>query len=512
VRIADPLPPEVLAHQARSMLELAAENAPADRSPHRAWDFTYTESGIHRLRSERHNLEGWLEAAAARPGLLEFWYRESAEPLQPNGRFTWRVTRDDPPAEIPGSSTVVLDVRGRLQSLLTVPPADASAPPAADAEPDWAPYFDAAGLSIEDFTPADPPVAPPIHVDRVVAWTGTYPEQRDLRMRVEAGARAGRVVFWRARPLARGSDESRFDSLPSIAFIAFAAMWIGAGFLARRHFKSGSGDRQGALRLGAFVATTAFIGPLLLAHHTAGAGEFLLVFAALAQGTMFGAIAWLLYMGLEPYARRTAPRWFVSWTRLLEGRWTDPMVGRDLLCGLAAAALLNGLLAAGTRVWLARSEGFLDWAYPHGMAPLRGTLATFANMLHPVALLVPFGIMAVMVASRALIRHHGLAIAAAAALVAGFDLLFNGPDLGGLMAVALLLTVGARWGLLALVAVAFFILSMGLVPVSADPAVWWTPASLPGWGATVVLAIYGYRIATAGPKEGMRRALKDSPS
>jgi hypothetical protein len=281
-------------------------------------------------------------------------------------------------------------------------------------------------------------------------------------------------------------------------------MWIGAGILAHRHFKSGSGDRRGALRLGALVATAAFVGPLLMAHHTAAPEEFLLVFAALAQGTMFGAIAWLLYMGLEPYARRTAPRWFVSWTRLLEGRFKDPMVGRDLLCGLAAAAALNGVVSLGTRVLLQRSQMPLDWSYPHGMAPLRGALATLANVLHPVTLLLPFGVMAVLVASRALVRNERLAIAVATVAVAGFDLLVNGVDPKGLLLVGTVVAVGVRWGLLGLVAVTFFVLNMALVPVSANPSAWWAVSSWLGWGATLALAVYGYWMAVARPKAPAR--------
>jgi hypothetical protein len=45
------------------------------------------------------------------------------------------------------------------------------------------------------------------------------------------------------------------------------------------------------------------------------------------------------------------------------------------------------------------------------------------------------------------------------------------------------------------VAVTFFVLNTGLVPVSADPSMWWAGSSWLGWGATVALAIFGYRVA-----------------
>ena len=416
------------------------------------------------------------------------------------------MTLDDPPAVEPGTATVTLDVQGRLRSLLVVPalPANADAntkaPPRTTppSEPDWAPYFEAAGLSMDAFAPATPSQPPPIYADRLAAWTGTFPGQDAPPLRIEAAARNGQVVSWGLRERTIVLGARALDGLPPIAFVAFALMWIGAGILARRHLVSGSGDRRGAMRLGAFVATVAFIGPLLQAHHTAAmADEFPVVFAALSQGTMFGGIAWLLYMGLEPYARRVAPRWVVSWTRLLEGRWKDPMVGRDVLSGLAAAAGIHGLVSLVNRLLLASAAGPIDWSYPHGMAPLRGMLATLANLFHPVTLLVPFGIMSVLILSRAVIKRPWPAIAAAAVFVAGFDMLMNGLDPRSLVPTLVVVAVGARWGLLALVAVAVYLINMSLVPVSADPAVWWTQASWVGWGAAVALALYGFRTATA---------------
>ena len=44
---------------------------------------------------------------------------------------------------------------------------------------------------------------------------------------------------------------------------------------------------------------------------------------------------WLLYIALEPYARRRWPLMLVSWKRLISGDVHDPLVGRDLLLGVA---------------------------------------------------------------------------------------------------------------------------------------------------------------------------------
>jgi serine/threonine-protein kinase len=49
-------------------------------------------------------------------------------------------------------------------------------------------------------------------------------------------------------------------------------------------------------------------------------------------------------MALEPYVRRVWPETVISWSRLLAGKWMDPLVGRDVLAG-AAVGLMTTLLS-----------------------------------------------------------------------------------------------------------------------------------------------------------------------
>jgi hypothetical protein len=71
------------------------------------------------------------------------------------------------------------------------------------------------------------------------------------------------------------------------------------------------------------------------------------LFTHAAGGALFGGAAvWILYVALEPYVRRRWPEALVSWSRLLSGRFRDPLIGRDLLVAAVAAAvttLLFGL-------------------------------------------------------------------------------------------------------------------------------------------------------------------------
>ena len=56
---------------------------------------------------------------------------------------------------------------------------------------------------------------------------------------------------------------------------------------------------------------------------------------ALGWSCFYFVTVWLYYIALEPYVRRFWPQMIVSWVRLFDGRWKDPLVGRDVLIGCA---------------------------------------------------------------------------------------------------------------------------------------------------------------------------------
>ena len=62
------------------------------------------------------------------------------------------------------------------------------------------------------------------------------------------------------------------------------------------------------------------------------------------------SIAWLAYLGIEPWIRRHWPASLISWSRLLAGSFRDPLVGRDVLLGAAfgvGGAIYPGLIEYG---------------------------------------------------------------------------------------------------------------------------------------------------------------------
>ena len=52
---------------------------------------------------------------------------------------------------------------------------------------------------------------------------------------------------------------------------------------------------------------------------------------------------YLVYLAIEPFVRRSWPTMLVGWSRALAGRLPDPVIGRDLLIGVASGLLLTVL-------------------------------------------------------------------------------------------------------------------------------------------------------------------------
>lgn len=69
-------------------------------------------------------------------------------------------------------------------------------------------------------------------------------------------------------------------------------------------------------------------------------------FGAIGRALFDGGLIWLTYLGLEPYIRRFSPDSLIGWTRLLNGRWRDPLVASDVLVGICAGLGMTLLYAS----------------------------------------------------------------------------------------------------------------------------------------------------------------------
>jgi predicted Ser/Thr protein kinase len=344
--------PEALADRARELLgRLGHAEKPVDR----AWGYWKDARLLARLSHEPP--AGLVEAAlAGRAPVVQFWYREGSEHLVP--RIGDRVYWNDPMFEAPGARRMNMTTDGRLVFLQAVPPARTATPLAT--ETDWSALLAAADLKAADLVPTSPTATPPDFADTRVAWL-TRASPRGMRLRVEAAALGGVPVFFRlapdlpaavaAPPAAATARRNFFNLLLATLFtsVLAAALW-----LARRNLTAARADRKGASRVAAVVLAVQLVNWTASASHAPDLEEFGLFFRAVAWMLFTTSVVWVLYIALEPLLRRRSPASLVSWTRLLAGRASDPLVGRDFLLGslLGAAILTVELLSF---VWLWKS-------------------------------------------------------------------------------------------------------------------------------------------------------------
>ncbi len=232
---------------------------------------------------------------------------------------------------------ITLDLTGRLRGFSAIPPQlDTSAAP--HEPPDPAPLFAAAGLDLKSFQPAKPEWTPLGAADSRSAWTGKFPDNPTEPIRVEA-------AWWRGKPVNFQivGAWTRPDRMVSASggwrrdytwIILTVIGGLFAALMAWRNLRLGRGDRQGALRLAALAFGVNLAAFLLRAHYVPTSWSFYMLIEAIGQALWVGALLWLAYIALEPVVRRLWPRSLITWTRVLSGRWRDPLAGRDILIGL----------------------------------------------------------------------------------------------------------------------------------------------------------------------------------
>jgi hypothetical protein len=120
-----------------------------------------------------------------------------------------------------------------------------------------------------------------------------------------------------------------------------------AALLARRNVRTNRADRRTALRLGSWIVIAISLAWAIGNHHTTTVNiEFDQFFSTLGYGLYLGGTLWVLYLAIEPYARRLWPDGLLGWTRLFAGHFHDPRVGRDILIGCLFGIVSSILEAA----------------------------------------------------------------------------------------------------------------------------------------------------------------------
>jgi serine/threonine-protein kinase len=311
----------------------------------------------------------WTPLASGRAPAVGYWFRTSPTLIVPLSDEN-QPTSTDPPLRTVGMTFVSVDASGALLDFQAVPPqrlppAQAAATPPAAAAPataapapasiDWQPVFDAVRWPGARFTPATPEWTPPVATDTRAAWTGTIPEMGTTPLRLEAGTFGGRIVWVQTiGPWTKaGRDAPARPALVARILETFKSLLVlflmgGSALLARRMAMLGRGDRRGATRVALVLFVLGVARWAAAAHHVPDYSiEQEAFFDACARALFPAGVAWLAYLGIEPWIRRHWPTSLISWSRILGGAVRDPLVGRDVLIGVAfglAGAIYPGLV------------------------------------------------------------------------------------------------------------------------------------------------------------------------
>jgi serine/threonine-protein kinase len=441
------------------------------------------------------------QASLADTIAVGFFYRESPRPLASPNPLNG-VGPDDPPMQYPGEIEVTLDGAGRLRSFMAVPPrieADARAPEAA-----WSMFFEEAGLEPSQCAPDEPQRTPPFYADARAAWRCVLSRAPDVPVRIEAASYGGRPVSfeivgpWTPSVANRGAGLlATAGSAPDGPALAFLLLVCGSAVLiARRNLRLGRGDRRGATRLALLVLGLWAVSWIGIEHHVLDV-ELALLRGFVGQIVPLVVLLWIFYVAAEPFVRRRWPQILVSWTRLLAGDWRDPRVGRDVLIGCAAGVASEALFVASVMAGSgsAPALGIDDLNPYNGSLPFAGWL--FAALSTSVLLSLAF--LFLLLLCRLLLRRDWAAGAALVGLsavgtpgsgiaVAGLALL------GSVLDVLVLL----RIGLLATVVSGMIVTLLEWTPLTADASAWYAGVGYVVLFLIGVVALYGFRTATAG--------------
>ncbi len=285
------------------------------------------------------------------------------------------------------------------------------------------------------------------------------------------------------------------------------------GVIARRNLRLGRGDRAGALRVSWFLFGVTFA-QWIVGHHAADPGEFFAMLRWIATGCYWALYMGVMYLALEPYVRRRWPDVLISWSRLLSGRFRDPLVGRDLVVGAAA-----GCLVASGYLFLASLPAWFDVPglspLPRDMTSLRGIGGLMSVVLEQplFAVLVGQVFLFVIFLVSVVVRRRGaaMAIGGLVVLLTGFPQENVAVELPFvILEMMILIAVLFRFGLLAVVISQFVIQILLQIPLTLDPSRWYFGHGMLGVAIVLGLAIYGFHTSLGGQKAFGGLSLEES--
>lgn len=504
-RVQPSVPHDELVFRARKLLEQVGVGEP----PQYRYDgFETAQHYLQHLKKAGDGKDTFAALADGFPPVLHFWFRASPERLEPIGLHTDTVFSQNPPLTDHGEVHVELAADGRLTCFRWVPP-ETWEPAEPQAAPDFSTLFEYAQIDPTSLEPATPRLRAPVPVDQLTTERGIGPGGTEFL--VMTGSFRGQPTYFEiAWPWDLDPQRQEGWKDPPVLFIIFVLTVLGGvGVLARRNLRTGRGDRKGAFRVGLFVTTVMLLSwvvgnaPTLDARSLAAG---LLWGVPLGHALQHAVIVWILYIALEPYARRFFPQCLISWSRILAGRFRDARVGRDILIGATAAMAMQIVFLVAE---------LLDSVSPHdqpqAFPPFVGIRMAFAGILRGAenAIGPSFLFLAALVLARIVTRRNWAAIALSAGvimlvIVGSFfaDVEETRAFVIGVVVLALVtatqLTILIRFGVVA--ALSWEIVTRAAQKTSStfQPGTWYFSESYVPLGFALVLVGFGFYNALAG--------------
>jgi len=287
-----------------------------------------------------------------------------------------------------------------------------------------------------------------------------------------------------------------------MGFFFFFVMLALIGWLARRQYKQGRGDRVGATRVAIFVflaqmaiwvCFTHFV-PLFQTQATE---------VAIATSLYIAGVCWLAYLSLEPYVRKLWPQTIISWTRLISGRLRDPLVGRDVMFGVILGVVWVFIFEFGLWFGMTRFGASPQLTSSDYLTSARATLGAWALRL-PGAIQGTLFFFLVLIGLRYLLRNRWVAAAVFVTLFTTLESLGTDHPMIRVPTLALVYAIAAfalvRFGLITLLVAVFVANVMLNVGMTADFSRWYATNALSVPIGVLAIAIWGFYNALGGRK------------
>jgi serine/threonine-protein kinase len=445
-----------------------------------------------------------------RPAPMRFWLRTSPQTLVPISVIddVHMGEEPNPPLTTGGMTAVQLDLTGRLLEYIAVPP-PRDKPDAARPATNWEPAFKLAALDIAAFQEVPSTWTPYVNSDERRAWQGTIQDLPDTPLTIEGAASHGAIVQFSIRgPWSREAHQlSGSVGSPRLVWVIatlFLGLQIGGVLWAWRNYVNGRGDRRGARRVAIAVMLMSIAKWALGEGHVHGIEELPRALNGLGLTLLAGVIAYALYLAAEPFVRRVWPHSLISWSRLLAGRYRDPLVGRDLLIGIAVGVALEAVLLASVTISLTRhGPGVINAEQDASL--LLGWRHAWTYVVPNIEIVYGLLLLYLVTAARFILKRGWLALLIVVAVMASIDVMgalsrgvwwiaVIGPII--LYQATFLLTL-ARFGLVAMCAALFVSDLMGVVTFSFHWSLPHVAYSWPPMLFVVGLALVGFWMATS---------------